>query len=104
MTRDYVGAVAHERRHVVGWWCQLMMGDRRRLRGSSRYMLRFFEVFGVWFGWAGECRVHRSQEWFFESPSPILWGMLSGRLGVVPCADGVGIGSAPLLREHNWDD
>jgi hypothetical protein len=50
------------------------MGDRCRLKSSSGYMRRFFEVFGGHFGLAGECRVHRSQEWSFERPSPILWG------------------------------
>ena len=104
MKGDYVGAVAHEKRHVVGWWRQLMMGDRHRLRGSSGYMHHFFEVFGVQFGLVGECRVHRSQEWLFERPSPILWGSFSGRLGAVPCADAVGVESTPFFREHDWDD
>ncbi len=75
MKGDYVGAVAHEKRHVVGWWRQFMMGDWRQLRDLSGYMRHFFEVFGVRFGLAGECRVHCSQEWFFKKPSPILWGV-----------------------------
>ena len=75
----------------MGWWRHLMMGDRCRLKGSSGYMRRFFTVFGVQFGLAGECRVYRSQEWSFERLSPILWGSFSGRLGVVPCADAVGV-------------
>ena len=88
---DYVGAVEHQRRHVVGWWQHLMMGDRCQLKGSSGYMRRFFRVFGVQFGLAGECRVYRSQEWSFKRSSPILWSSFSGGLGVAPCADAVGV-------------
>jgi hypothetical protein len=69
----------------VGWWRQLMMGDRHRLRGSSGYMRRFFEVFSVWFELVGKCRVHRPQEWFFEMPSPILWGSLCCSVGCGSC-------------------
>ncbi len=29
MKGDYVGSVAHKKRHVVGWSHNLMMGDRR---------------------------------------------------------------------------
>ena len=100
---DYVGAVEHKRRHVVGWWQHLMMGDRCRLKGSSGYMRRFFEVFGVHFGLTGECRVYRSQKWSFERPSPILWCSFSGRLGVVSRADAVGIDSALCSGGHDWD-
>jgi hypothetical protein len=47
--------------------------------------------------------VHRSQEWSFERPSPILWGSFSGWLGAVPCADAVGVESASNVRGHDWD-
>jgi hypothetical protein len=46
MKGDYVGAVAHQRRHVVGWWRHLMMGDSCRLKGSSRGVWCSF-----WVGW-----------------------------------------------------
>ena len=48
----------------------------------------------------GECRVHRFQEWFFKRPSPLLWGSLSSRLGVVPNADSVDAESSPFSGDH----
>ena len=47
--------------------------------------------------------MNRSQEWSFERPSPILWGSFSGRVGVVPCADAVGVDSALSSGGHDWD-
>ena len=78
----YLGADIHRRRHVEGWWDNLLIG-RGDVLGSCGYVRRFFSVFGIEFGAGGICGSWTS-EWRFEEVNGAVWGSLRGRVGRVP--------------------